>query len=118
MKLRIQANSLRLRLNQAEVALVRDGGHVESSIEFAPGCSLSYLLEGSPGAEPLSANFDGRAIRVTVPMRQLKEWAENDRVGIESLSPDGVEVLIEKDFQCLHRSVEEEPDAFPHPLRS
>ena len=118
MKLRIQANSLRLRLNQAEVALVRDGGHAESSIEFAPGYSLSYRLEGLRGAESLSAHFDGRSIRVTVPIQQLKEWAENDRVGIGSLSPNGVEVLIEKDFQCLHRSVEEEPDAFPHPLRS
>lgn len=118
MKLRIQANSLRLRLNQAEVALVRDGGYVESAIEFAPGCSLSYLLQGSPDAESLSADFDGEAIRVTVPMPQLEDWAESDRVGIESLSPNGIEVLIEKDFRCLHRAVEEEPDAFPHPLRS
>jgi hypothetical protein len=118
MKLRIQANSLRLRLNQAEVARLRDGGHVESSIEFAPGCSLSYLLEGSPGAKSLSADFDGRAIRLTVPTQQLTEWAESNQVGIESRSPNGVEVLIEKDFQCLHRSVEEEPNAFPHPLRA
>ena len=118
MKLRIQANSLRLRLTQAEVNRLRDGGHVESSIEFAAGCSLSYLVEGSRGAESLSAGFDGQAIRVTVPVRQLTEWADSDQVGIRSPSPDGVEVLIEKDFQCLHRSVEEEPDAFPHPLRS
>jgi hypothetical protein len=118
MKLRIQANSLRLRLNQAEVTLLRDGGHVESSVEFAAGCSLSYLVEGSRGAESLSANFDGQAIRVTVPMRQLTEWADSDQVGIEARSPAGVGLLIEKDFQCLHRSVEEEPDAFPHPLRS
>jgi hypothetical protein len=68
MKLRIQGNSLRLRLTQKEVALVRDGGLVESLIEFAPGRSLVYLLEGSPNAETMSATFDGRAIRVTIPM--------------------------------------------------
>jgi hypothetical protein len=118
MKLRIQGNSLRLRLNQKEVALVRNGSHLESSIEFAHGCLLSYLLESSPCAKSVSATFDGRAIRVTVPIRQLTEWAESDQVGIEARSQAGVDVLIEKDFQCLHRPVDQEPDAFPRPLRS
>ena len=118
MKLRIQGNSLRLRLTQKEVALVRNRGIVESLIEFAPGRSLMYLVEGSPNAETMSANFDGRAIRVTIPMHQMTDWVESDRVGIEARPQTGVQLLIEKDFQCLHRSVEEEPDAYPHPLMS
>lgn len=118
MKLRIQGNSVRLRLTQKEVALVRDRGLVESAIEFAPGRPLVYLLEGSPTAETMSANFDGRAIRVTIPMHQMTDWVESDRVGIEARSQTGVELLIEKDFKCLHRSVDQEPDAYPHPLMS
>ena len=118
MKLRIQGNSLRLRLNQREVAQLSDAGRVESSIEFAPGCSLSYLLESSPVAESTSTTFDGRAIRVTIPIRQMTQWVESDRVGIETPVQSGVELLIEKDFQCLHRSADQEPDAFPRPLRS
>jgi len=118
MKLRIQGNSLRMRLTQGEVARVRDGGHVESFIEFTPGRSLIYLLESSPTAETMSANFDGRAIRVTIPMEQMTDWVEGDQVGIEARSNTGVELLVEKDFQCLHRSVEQEHDAFPHPLMS
>src|ERR1022692_2659981 len=118
MKLRIQGNSLRLRLSQKEVALVRNHGLVESVIEFAPGRSLVYLLEASPNAETMSATFDGRAIRVTIPMDQMTEWVDSDRVGIESRPQNGIQVLVEKDFQCLHRSVEQEPDAYPHPLMS
>ena len=118
MKLRIQGNSLRLRLTQKEVASVRDGRPVESLIEFAPGLSLAYLLEGSPSAKALSATFDGRAIRVTIPTHQIAEWAESDRVGVEALSQTGVQLLVEKDFKCLHRTVEQEPDAYPHPLMS
>jgi hypothetical protein len=118
MKLRIQGNSLRLRLNQKEVALVREGGHVESSIEFAPGCSLSYLLESSTIAESTSTTFDGRAIRVTIPAGRMVEWTESDQVGIETRSNGGIGLLIEKDFQCLHRSDDQEPDAFPRPLTS
>ena len=118
MKLRIQGNSLRLRLTQKEVALVRNRGLVESLIEFAPGRSLIYLLEGSPNAETMSATFDGHAIRVTIPMDQMTEWVDSDRVGIESRPQNGIQVLVEKDFQCLHRSVEQEPDAYPLPLLS
>jgi hypothetical protein len=116
MKLRIQGNSLRLRLTQKEVTLVRNHGLVESVIEFAPGHSLAYLVEGSPNVETISTTFDGHAIRVTIPIHELTDWAESNQVGIEARSNTGVELLIEKDFKCLHRSVDQEPDAYPHPL--
>lgn len=122
MKLRIQGNSLRLRLTQKEVGLVRNRGVVESLIEFAPGHSITYLLEGSLGAQTISATFDGRAIRVTIPMHQMTDWVEGDQVGIEARLNTGVQLLVEKDFKCLHRSVEQEPDdltfgePYPHPL--
>ncbi|MEI9976736.1 MAG: hypothetical protein WDO73_34570 [Ignavibacteriota bacterium] len=118
MKLRIQGNSLRLRLTQKEVARVRDGGQVESLIEFAPGHSLAYRVEGSPRVETMSATFDGRAIRVTIPEDQMTEWVESDQVGLEAQSQTGVQLLVEKDFKCLHRTAEQEPDAYPHPLLS
>ena len=51
-------------------------------------------------------------------MQQLTQWVESDQVGIEAQSQFGVGLLIEKDFQCLHRSAEQEPDAFPRPLMS
>jgi len=111
MKLRIQGNSLRLRLTQKEVALVRNHGLVESHIEFAPGHSLAYLIEGLPNADAMSATL-------TIPMHEMTDWAESDRVGMEARSQSGVQLLLEKDFKCLHRSVEQEPDAYPHPLMS
>ena len=118
MKLRIQGNSLRLRLTQKEVAQLRDRGRVESFIEFAPGCALVYLLEGSFHARSVTANFDGQGIRVTVPTHVMTEWAESDRVSIETTSPAGVQLLIDKDFQCLHKSGEQDPGVYPHPFMS
>jgi len=47
MKLRMHRNSVRLRLNQGEVAQFSKTGYVEESIEFVPGASLSYVLESS-----------------------------------------------------------------------
>jgi hypothetical protein len=49
-------------------------------------------------------------------MHRMTDWVESDLVGIEARSNTGVDLLIEKDFKCLHRSVEQEPDAYPHPL--
>jgi len=117
-KLRIRGNSLRLRLTQKEVAQLGDGGRVESFIEFGPGRTLVYLLEGSFHATVVTANFDGQAIRVMVPMQVLTEWIESDQVSIEALSQGGVQLLVEKDFQCLHQSGEQDADAYPHPLMS
>jgi hypothetical protein len=28
----------------------------------------------------------------------------------------GLQILVEKDFQCLHKPGERDPDAYPHPL--
>jgi hypothetical protein len=118
LKLRIQGNSLRLRLTRKEVAQLQDGGRVESSIEFAPGRTLAYALEGSPQATSVTASFDGGAIVVTVPAPLMLEWVEGDRVSIEGPSSAAVHLLIEKDFQCLHQPGRHDPDAYPNPLAS
>jgi len=116
MKLRIQGNALRLRVTRKEIAELRDRSSVESSMEFGPGRTLTYLLEGSLQAQTVTADFDGGTIRVKVPMRMMTAWIESDQVSIQSPSPAGAELLIEKDFQCLHKSDKQDPDAYPHPL--
>jgi hypothetical protein len=116
MKLRIQRNSLRLRLTQKEVAQLRDRNRVESSIEFGPGRTLAYKLEGSFRDKAVAANFDSKTIHVMVPMQVMREWIESDQVSIEALSQVGAQLLIEKDFQCLHKSDVQDPDAYPNPL--
>jgi hypothetical protein len=118
MKLRIQRSALRRRVTQKEVAQLHDRSHVESLIEFAPGRTLVYMLEGSLHDTAITATFNGQAIRVMVPMRVMTEWIENDQVSLEALSPAGLQVLVEKVFQCLHKSGDQDPDAYPHPLMS
>jgi len=118
MKLRIHGNSLRLRLTRKEVGQLHDGGRVESMIEFAPGRALAYVLEGSHGDSSVTASFDGRTIVVGVPVPMMKTWAEGEEVSIEGSAPSGVQLLIEKDFQCMHKPGHQDPDAYPNPLAS
>ncbi len=114
MKLRLHAGSLRLRLSQAEVARLQDTGKVEDAIVFSPGKELLYAIE-SAEAKAVTATLDDAKIRVILPSAVAKEWAESDQTGIEA-STGTLRLLIEKDFQCLHREPEPGENPFPNPL--
>lgn len=120
MKLRIHENSIRLRLTRKEVAHFQRSGRADATIYFAPDRTLSYSIERHPNAPGVSATFEGSAIRVVIPTQIAIQWTDSDDFGIQALQPIGedlqLELLIEKDFQCLHRTAEQEPDAYRNPL--
>ncbi len=114
MKLRIQDDTLRLRLTRGEVEDLGRGLAVERTVHFPGGRALQYIVTGSAAAASPQAAYAGDAIRVSLPEARIKAWAASDEVGIEG--QDGpIRLLIEKDFQCLHRGSDSEPDAFPNP---
>ena len=45
MKLRLQGNSVRLRLTRSEVERLRETGLVEESVDFGAGAALAYRLQ-------------------------------------------------------------------------
>jgi hypothetical protein len=119
MKLRLHGNSLRLRLNHADVAQFSKTGYVEESIEFGPGSSLCYILESSSKITSPKAIYQNGELRVQISCAALNDWVTTDRVGIsgEQALANGkpLSILIEKDFKCLHGD-ESEVDAYPNPL--
>ena len=115
MKLRLQGNSLRLRLKRSEVERLCGAGAVEESVEFGGGATLSYRLEISAGAGQAEAAFRNGAVTVSVGANAAQAWAGSDEVGIYAQS-GGLAVSIEKDFRCLTRPLDEqERDTYPHP---
>ena len=116
MKLRIQGNLLRLRLTQNEVGCLLDHGLVESAIRFPTGRELYYSVASLPYAAEVSVDYEGDSIFVVLPTAVVTQWAGNSQVSIEGPRNSGVEILIEKDFQCLHKPSERDPEAYPHPL--
>lgn len=115
MKLRIQDNSLRLRLTQKEVARLGDQGSVESAIRFSEDRVLRYSVLVSTDVQTVSVRYEGDSICVFLPMAMAKAWARTHEITIEALD-SGVRLLVEKDFQCLHRMGGSDPDGYPHPL--
>jgi hypothetical protein len=53
---------------------------------------------------------------VVLPTPVVTQWATSEQVSIEGPRNSGVQILVEKDFQCLHKPSERDPDAYPNPL--
>ena len=122
MKIRIKGNSVRLRLSQTELEEFADKGMVSESIVFGqnPIQKLTYSLISS-GIEQVSARFSNNTIELFIPHNLSKEWSSSDMVSLQNNikidEQNSLNVLIEKDFQCLHkRPGEDEADNFPNPL--
>jgi hypothetical protein len=120
MKMRIQGNAIRFRLNRHEVRDFEALGKVDSSIGFPGGRRLSYQLEKGSGAG-IIASFDGDVMRIRVPEARVRHWAAGDEVGIHERQslPGGqeLEIVIEKDFQCMHKGEDaKDPEAYPNPM--
>ena len=120
MKLRVLDNSIRLRLTRGEVETVSTEGLVKGRVRFAGSNTFDYVLESSPATVKPEAHWSNNVLTVRVPVMDIRNWADSDRVSIDSkqILDDGerLRILVEKDFQCLApREGEDESDMFPHP---
>lgn len=119
MKLRIQGNSVRIRLKQSEMAQFGAAGRVEDRVELGLSAALVYVVESTADVDAVALDFDGGRILVRLPTPVAETWTRSDRVAIEAEIPTvsgRLRLLLEKDFQCLHREpTGDVGDYFPHP---
>jgi hypothetical protein len=122
MKLRLQSNSVRLRLKRGEVdRLVREG-RLNETIVFglSPSDSLRYVLELSNEIATPCAFCKTNDVHIQVPAAMARAWASGSDIGIESEQAAGgnlvLRIVIEKDFACLDGTDEQNFDTFPNPL--
>jgi hypothetical protein len=122
MKLRIRGNSVRVRLTQSEVATLGAGQSVQQTTEFSVSSRLECILVTDPGAGELTATFRDGQIRIGIPLRKARLWADSEDVGVEGRQPVAADrslsILLEKDFECLHSRAEDNIDTFPNPRNS
>jgi hypothetical protein len=115
MKLRIQGNSIRLRLTVPEVRAIGDGNGVSESTAFAGPISFCYRLQPEHG-DRVDASFAGNTLQVTVPLTLAKTWADDPVMVAMTGSCNETELLIEKDFACLDpRAGEDQTLMFTNP---
>lgn len=120
MKLRIRDNSIRLRLERAEVETLRDDGLVTSRTAFPGGREFGYVVESSPASVNPGAVLSDSTVTVRLPETTVLAWANSEQVSIAGeqrlAEGDMLSILVEKDFACLApREGEDESDMYPHP---
>src|SRR5215472_13624268 len=82
MKLRLQGNSVRLRLTRSEVERLVDTGLVEESVDFGGSEVLAYRLHSRLEPGPVQAVFRQGSVTVSVSTEDAQAWADTDEVGI------------------------------------
>lgn len=121
MKIRILDNTIRLRLDRAEVDQIGAGRQVGRATYFPGGGTFRYVLE--PAEAPCSVDFRDGVIRVVISVGAAAAWAGDEtQVGIYetlSLATGSLVLSIEKDFECLEpRSGENQSNRFKNPKAS
>lgn len=111
MKLRLEENSLRLRLSEAEVTQFAATGQVAYTLVFGPnpGQTLLYALERLPASAVASAvqvRYAAGLLAVEVPAALAQEWTDTEKNGfsaqIRVAEDQELRILIEKDLDCRH----------------
>ena len=110
MKLRIEDDTLRLRLSATEVSEFASTGRVVAVMHFGSGAGqrMAYALERAPddGAATLHVRFDAAGLAVVVPAAVAHAWTTTEQNGFSENLPLAearhLRVLVEKDLDCRH----------------
>lgn len=118
MKLRIKANSIRIRLTKTEVSTLANTGYLEELTRFINN-EFVYAVQRVDNGIGLSAMLEPHKITMFVSKALLKDWAKNDVVGFNSKMPvpenGSLYLLLEKDFVCLDETTEDQSDNYENP---
>ncbi len=121
MKIRIQRDSVRIRLSRKEVEQLCTEGLVAESTYFG-NSSFGYAVSKTLDSEQLAATFSNNQITVLVPSHLLSNWITNDVIGFEASMPTGetrsLYILVEKDFKCLDNTTEDQSDNYDNPHKT
>ncbi|WP_375436243.1 DUF7009 family protein [uncultured Hymenobacter sp.] len=110
MKLRLEDNSLRLRLSSEEVIDFHRTGRLETVVHLGPSVSdrLVYALqrdETLAGSAPSVSYTSGRVV-VRLPNAVADAWISSDEVSLSGVvavaDNQEVHILVEKDLGCKH----------------
>lgn len=116
MKLRILNNSIRLRLSKVEIDTLKSEKRVSGKTSFNTSDFVYSLLINS-SEEDISTSFENGHLKVIISKSLGETWMNSELVGLENKDQSSLRIIIEKDFQCLHkRAGEDETNSFPNPL--
>ena len=112
MKLRLEGNSIRLRVRKSDLKTLQQTGVVKEILTFPNGAPFHYQLLTDNYVDRIYAEVSLDGITVFVPLSIAHDWMRSDDVSIEYTLQSGMYILIEKDFPCKDRAEEDKNDTF------
>ena len=107
MKLRIEADSLRIRVSEDELAAFERDGRLEDKTRFGPGMALTYCLVRDRSATDPRADLEGGTIHIRLPVEDCNTWCTSDEEAIQGRQAIGgeeqLDIAVEKDFSWFKR---------------
>ncbi len=100
MKLKIEHNSVRLRLSEEDIERFVSEGALSESCSFGSGMDLIFLLE--VGGSSLAASFDDRTLAISIPREMSDSMTLGGGIGFTRIheNDDGsmLEIIVERDL--------------------
>lgn len=118
MKLRIEGNSIRLRVKKSDLNRLHTEGVVHEMVAFIKGFNFHYELKTDETASNIDAVFTHSTITISIPLSIANEWINSETVGLENTLENGLFILIEKDFPCKTRENEDKDDTFQELMKN
>jgi hypothetical protein len=112
MKLRMEGNSIRLRLKKSDIEKLKKEGIVGETVAFSDNLYFYYKLKTNQHDQEINATFVHSSVQITLPLPLATTWMDTDQVGIHFTLDSGLTILIEKDFPCKTRDDENKEDTF------
>lgn len=102
MKLRIQGNSLRLRISPEEVEELRNNPHIVQKVRFDVNSdgALYYELMFAESVSVIEATFKANRISIVIPLNEGMQWLNSESESIsteQQVDGAGLSILVEKD---------------------
>ncbi|MCB0708280.1 MAG: hypothetical protein KDC15_02645 [Chitinophagaceae bacterium] len=118
MKLRIKANSVRIRLTKTEVNKLATESYLQE-VTVLPGQTFIYAIKSDDNATALTIAFENNILTMMVPKSFAANWHQNDMVGMDAWmqvnEKEKLYLLLEKDFVCLDETAEDQSDNYENP---
>lgn len=113
MKIRIKGNSLRYRLTKTDISTLALDGSIYEQTDFI-GKPLVYALM-TTNSGVMTAEFINNTITLYLPKTMVDELVDTQKVGFSDKN-GSLMLLVEKDFICLDKVMEDQSDNYPNPL--
>ena len=112
MKLRLEGNSIRLRVRKSDINALQKNEAISEALTFPNGDIFQYQLTINNTALDIDAQLINNILTISIPLSIATDWMQTDAVGIEKTLPNGLFILIEKDFPYTDRPWEDTSDTF------